>query len=103
MRRLSKFLLLCAGVGTFVNSAAWGADTASVGNGVRLTKYIIGVADLEKACAFYHALGIEIEGAKGLNQARPLPDPIRKLVDVPAGTKFRNTMLTIPGADFGLE
>ncbi len=101
-QRLSKSFLLCAGIGAFVG-AAWGAEVGSPPNGVKLTKYIIGVADLEKTYAFYHALGIEIAGSKALNPAAPLPDMIRKLVDVPAGTKFRNAMLTIPGADFALE
>jgi catechol 2,3-dioxygenase-like lactoylglutathione lyase family enzyme len=103
MRLLSKTFLFSVVIGMFAGSSAWGAEAGSAANGVRLTKYIIGVADLEKTYAFYHALGIELDGAKGLNIAGPLPDMVRKLVDVPAGTNFRNAMLKIPGADFALE
>ena len=104
MRRLlSNTILLYACISMFAGAAAWGAEAGSPPNGLRLTKYIIGVADLEKTYAFYHALGLELDGAKELRKAAPLPDLIRTLVDVPAGTNFRNAMLTIPGANFALE
>jgi catechol 2,3-dioxygenase-like lactoylglutathione lyase family enzyme len=72
-------------------------------NAVRLTKYILGVADLDRTYAFYHALGLELQNGGSLNKPNPLPDPLLKLVDVPAGTKFRNMMLKIPNAPFLLE
>src|ERR1035438_4230728 len=72
-------------------------------NAVRLTKYILGVADLDRTYAFYHALGLDLENATALNKPNPLPDMLLKLVDVPAGTKFRNMMLKIPSASFALE
>jgi len=104
MRRLlSKTFLLSIGIAMFAGASAWGAEAGSGANGVKLTKYIIGVADLETTYAFYHALGIDIEGGKELNKVAPLPDMVRKLVDVPEGTLFRNAMLKIPGADFALE
>ena len=61
------------------------------------------MADLDKSYAFYHALGAELNSASALGQPATLPDMVRKLVDVPPGTKFRNAMLKIPGADFALE
>jgi catechol 2,3-dioxygenase-like lactoylglutathione lyase family enzyme len=72
-------------------------------NAVRLTKYILGVADLDRTYAFYHALGLDLENAAALNKPNPLPDMLLKLVDVPSGTKFRNMMLKIPNAPFALE
>ncbi len=73
-------------------------------NAVKLTKYILGVADLDRSYAFYHALGMEFENANGaIGKPAVLPEMLLKLVDVPAGTKFRNMMLKIPGAAFSLE
>src|ERR1035438_253170 len=72
-------------------------------NAVRLTKYILGVADLDRTYAFYHALGLDLENATALNKPNALPEMLLKLVDVPAGTKFRNMMLKIPNAPFELE
>jgi catechol 2,3-dioxygenase-like lactoylglutathione lyase family enzyme len=77
------------------------AQTNTAPNAVKLTKYILGVADLDKSVTFYQALGIELDGKVG--QPQPLPDFLLKLVDVPKGTKFRNAMMKIPGADFALE
>jgi len=79
------------------------ADHGASPNGAKLTKYIIGVADLDKSYAFYHALGVELDRPAALGKPAPLPGMLLKLVDVPAGTKFRNAMLKIPGADFALE
>jgi catechol 2,3-dioxygenase-like lactoylglutathione lyase family enzyme len=73
-------------------------------NAVRLTKYILGVADLDKSYAFYHALGLELEkNGAALGKPSTLPEMLLKLVDVPPGTKFRNMMLKIPNAPFALE
>jgi catechol 2,3-dioxygenase-like lactoylglutathione lyase family enzyme len=73
-------------------------------NAVRLTKYILGVSDLDRTYAFYHALGLDFENPKAtLAKPNALPDMLLKLVDVPPGTKFRNMMLKIPGAPFSLE
>lgn len=106
MRPLAACLLLfglssAAGFGQAPASPHAGSPAA---NAVRLTKYILGVADLDKSYAFYHALGFELENGKDtLNKPSVLPEPLLKLVDVPAGTKFRNMMLKVPGADFALE
>lgn len=74
-------------------------------NAVKLTKYTLGVADLDKSYAFYHALGLELQNNAPALTPKPntLNDALRGLVDVPPGTKFRNMMLKIPGAEFPLE
>jgi len=73
-------------------------------NAVRMTKYILGVADLDRSYAFYHALGMDLQnGAATLPKPNTLAEMLLKLVDVPAGTKFRNMMLKIPSAPFPLE
>jgi catechol 2,3-dioxygenase-like lactoylglutathione lyase family enzyme len=73
-------------------------------NAVKLTKYILGVADLDKSYAFYHALGLDLQNnAAALPKPNTLAEMLLKLVDVPPGTKFRNMMLKIPGAEFPLE
>ncbi len=73
-------------------------------NAVKLTKYILGVADLDKSYAFYHALGLDLQNnAAALPKPNALPEMLLKLVDVPLGTKFRNMMLKIPNAAFPLE
>jgi catechol 2,3-dioxygenase-like lactoylglutathione lyase family enzyme len=81
------------------------AQTAQppVPNAIRLTKYILGVADLDRTYAFYHALGLELENGAALNKPNVLPEMLQRLVSVPAGTKFRNAMLKIPNAPFALE
>jgi catechol 2,3-dioxygenase-like lactoylglutathione lyase family enzyme len=101
MRLPSACLLLAALAPAFGQATA---TSATAPNAVRLTKYILGVADLDKSYAFYHALGLDLEnGSTALNKPNPLADALLKLVDVPPGTKFRNMMLKIPGADFSLE
>jgi predicted enzyme related to lactoylglutathione lyase len=72
-------------------------------NAIRITKYVLGVADLDRTYAFYHALGLDLDKAGALNKPNPLSDALLKLVDVPAGTKFRNMILKIPNAPFTLE
>jgi catechol 2,3-dioxygenase-like lactoylglutathione lyase family enzyme len=74
-------------------------------NAIKLTKYILGVADLDKSYAFYHALGLDLQNNAPSLTAKPntLNDALRGLVDVPAGTKFRNMMLKIPGAELPIE
>lgn len=74
-------------------------------NALKLTKYILGVADLDKSYAFYHALGLDLQNNAAALTAKPnaLNDALRSLVDVPPGTKFRNMMLKIPNAAFPLE
>jgi catechol 2,3-dioxygenase-like lactoylglutathione lyase family enzyme len=74
-------------------------------NAVKLTKYILGVADLDKSYAFYHALGLDLQNNAPALTAKPnaLADMLLKLVDVPPGTKFRNMMLKIPNTEFPIE
>jgi catechol 2,3-dioxygenase-like lactoylglutathione lyase family enzyme len=105
MRPLPACLLLAALTPAFgQTTASSGTGPATAPNAVRLTKFILGVADLDKSYAFYHALGLDLEnGSTALSQPNPLADALLKLVDVPPGTKFRNMMLKVPGADFSLE
>ena len=102
-RALSLWILTAVSGGFLLHASVRAAPPDSERNGARLTKYIIGVADLDKMYAFYHALGLELDGAAILHKPAALPDMLLKLVDVPQGTKFRNAMLKIPGADFALE
>lgn len=85
--------------------AALAPGQTAAPNAVKLTKYILGVADLDKSYAFYHALGLELQNNAPALTAKPntLNDALRGLVDVPPGTKFRNMMLKIPNAAFPLE
>jgi catechol 2,3-dioxygenase-like lactoylglutathione lyase family enzyme len=96
MRRHSVAFLLFATI-------ALGQTVQPAPNAVRLTKYILGVADLDRTYAFYRALGIDLDNAKALSKPNSLPEMLLKLVDVPSGTKFRNMMLKIPNAPFALE
>jgi catechol 2,3-dioxygenase-like lactoylglutathione lyase family enzyme len=80
------------------------AQTAPAPNARELTKYILGVDDLNRSYAFYHGLGLEFQNPNGqLGDPAALAEPLLKLVDVPKGTKFRNMMLKIPNAPFALE
>ena len=85
--------------------AALAPGQTAAPNAMKLTKYILGVADLDKSYAFYHALGLDLQNNAATLTAKPntLNDALRGLVDVPPGTKFRNMMLKIPGAEFPLE
>src|SRR5271157_1516792 len=94
---MRPFLLVCL---LFACLAAGQSDKP---NAVRLTKFILGVENLDRSYAFYHALGLELENAKVLDKPSPLPEMFSKLVDVPAGTNFRNMMLKIPNEPFTLE
>ena len=60
---------------------------------------------MDKSYAFYHALGLDLQNNAPALTAKPntLNDMLLKLVDVPAGTKFRNMMLKIPNTEFPLE
>jgi predicted enzyme related to lactoylglutathione lyase len=100
MRRFPVHFLFVIGSLLASMGASFG-QSAAPPNAIKLTKYILGVADLDKSVAFYQALGIELQGKVG--QPQGLPEFLLKLVDVPQGTKFRNAMMKIPGADFALE
>jgi catechol 2,3-dioxygenase-like lactoylglutathione lyase family enzyme len=90
-------------VSLLLAGAATGQAPQPQPNAVRLTKYILGVADLDRSYAFYHALGLDFERPTTLPKPTPLSNALLKLVDVPPGTKFRNMMLKVPGAPFSLE
>jgi catechol 2,3-dioxygenase-like lactoylglutathione lyase family enzyme len=98
MRRLTLyFLLVITSMGTGFG------QSAAPPNAVKLTKYILGVADLDKSVAFYRALGIELDGAADLKKPAVANAGLLSLTGTPPGTMFRNAMLKIPGADFALE
>jgi len=100
MRRLLTLLcLLLAGLA----SAQTKAPAAKEPNAVRLTKYILGVADLDRSYIFYRSLGMDLAPGAELKKPASLADALLKLVTVPPGTRFRNMMLKIPGAAFDLE
>ncbi len=95
------FVSACLFLATLVQGQAVPPGTP---NAVKLTKYILGVADLDKSYAFYHGLGLDLQNnAAALAKPNTLNDALRDLVDVPPGTKFRNMMLKIPNAPFPLE
>jgi catechol 2,3-dioxygenase-like lactoylglutathione lyase family enzyme len=85
--------------------AALAPGQTAAPNAVKLTKYILGVADLDKSYSFYHALGLDLQNNAPALTAKPntLNDALRGLVDVPPGTKFRNMMLKIPNTEFPIE
>ncbi|MFD9945330.1 VOC family protein [Nonomuraea sp. NPDC059023] len=68
-------------------------------NAIRFASYIVAVQDLEKACAFYCALGAELDRTTELVQPTPISALLQELYDIPAGTKFRIAKLRIPGSD----
>src|SRR5665213_2843426 len=68
-------------------------------NAVKLTKYILGVADLDKSYAFYHALALDLQNnAAALPKPNALAEMLLRLVDVPLCTKSRNTLLKVTNA-----
>jgi predicted enzyme related to lactoylglutathione lyase len=75
-------------------------------NAVRMSKFILTVADLDKTYAFYHdALGIQLEG--GATEISKLPPQMLALANQitgsPTGSSFRNANTRIPGTDFNFE
>jgi len=95
---------LIASACLLVTGLASGQAVQPSPNAVQLTKYILGVSDLDRSYAFYHALGLEFQSPTAkLGQPNTLAEMLLKLVDVPPGTKFRNMMLKIPNAPFALE
>jgi predicted enzyme related to lactoylglutathione lyase len=72
------------------------------GNAVRLSKYILTVANLERTHAFYQALGIPLDGATDLKQPQQ-GSPANRTTGMPADSSFRNANNKIPGADFIFE
>src|SRR5690349_3335620 len=111
MRRILSFVIaagVCAGLVAVRPSAQEGTPGSSGGrNVVRISKYIISVADTQRSAAFYQGVfGIPFaNGAKELPKLQPVPDLVQKLTSVLSNAMFRATLFAIPGAadDFIFE
>lgn len=111
MRRILSLIItagVCIGLVAVRPSAQEGGRASSAAsNVVRLSKYIISVADTQHSAAFYQGVfGIPLaNGAKELPKLQPVPDLVQKLTSVPANAMFRATLFAIPGAadDFIFE
>ena len=76
----------------FLSGSLLYADTASSPappNALRVSKYILTVSNLEKTYAFYHSLGIELEGATELRQPQK-GATANRTTGSPADSSFRN-------------
>jgi predicted enzyme related to lactoylglutathione lyase len=71
-------------------------------NALRLSKYILTVSNLEQTYAFYHALGINLDGATELKQPQK-GAAANRTTGSPADSSFRNANMKIPGTDFTFE
>jgi predicted enzyme related to lactoylglutathione lyase len=111
MRRILSFVLtagVCVGAVAVRPSAQEGAPASGAArNIVRLSKYIISVADTQRSAAFYQGVfGIPLaNGATQLPKVQPVPELVQKLTSVPSNAMFRATLFAIPGAadDFVFE
>jgi catechol 2,3-dioxygenase-like lactoylglutathione lyase family enzyme len=108
MRRIFALTLTAlTGVLVVIPSAQQpaGADggAAAASNVVRISKYIISVSNADRSAAFYREVfGIILaNNATAVPMARPIPEPVQQLTNVPAPAMFRATLLTIPGAADG--
>jgi predicted enzyme related to lactoylglutathione lyase len=100
MRKLHVILPVAA----LCTGALFAAETAPQGtpNAIRLSKYILTVSNLEQTYAFYHALGINLDGATELKQPQK-GAAANRTTGAPADSSFRNANMKIPGADFTFE
>lgn len=89
--------------GTFLSSGAMATEPSSSPNAIKFTKYIVAVQDLDKAYAFYHALGAELDQATALEKSTSISPALGKLFDVPTETKFRSATLKIPGSSVAMQ
>lgn len=110
MRRILSFVItagVCVGLVAVGSSAQEGAPAGAARNIVRLSKYIISVADTQRSAAFYQGVfGIPFaNGATQPPKVQPVPDLVQKLTSVPSNVMFRATLFAIPGAadDFVFE
>jgi predicted enzyme related to lactoylglutathione lyase len=56
---------------------------------IRVSRYTLGVADLDRTYAFYHALGLDPDDGMAPGKPEPITEPLRMLVAAKEGTKFR--------------
>ena len=99
MRRLA--VLLSVAIGFAANTAAHSAE--SPGSFTKILKYVQTVADMERAYAFYAALGMEPDGPPAPQRKLADNAGVARLTGSPAGTQFRSSFLKIPGADYQFE
>lgn len=103
-----KRVLLCAAasgglIGMSVSARALSADVGTPPNVIKFAKYVVGVKDLDKAYAYYHALGAELVQTGSLGKPAPISPTLQKLYDVPAGTQFRSATLKLPASDVAMQ
>jgi catechol 2,3-dioxygenase-like lactoylglutathione lyase family enzyme len=95
MRTTLALSLLVAGLAV----AAFGQSEP---NAARLSKYILTVSDVDKTYAFYHALGVNLDGATEIR--KPASNPgVQTMTGTPSTSFFRNANAKIPGTDFVFE
>ncbi len=97
-------ILCCAlAVGSIALAAPAETANSAAPNAVRLTKYVLGVADMDKTWAFYKSLGVELAG-NATELKKPGPGAgVKQLTDTPDGTIFRAQMFKIPNATDGFQ
>jgi catechol 2,3-dioxygenase-like lactoylglutathione lyase family enzyme len=82
-----------------------GGPSGAIGNVIRISKYIISVADADRSAAFYRSVfGLTLaNGATEVAKAQPIPDLVQKLTGVGAPATFRALHFTLPAAPGGLD
>jgi catechol 2,3-dioxygenase-like lactoylglutathione lyase family enzyme len=99
-------IAVLAGV-SVVQPSAQQAPAAAAGpmrNIVRVSKYIISVADADRSHAFYRdVFGLALaNGAPRVQPAQPIPELVQRLTSVQPPAMFRAMLYTVPGAADGL-
>ncbi len=101
---MRNFRLILPLAGLLAAGLAVAAETGGTAapNALRLSKYILTVSNLEQTYAFYHALGINLDGATELKQPQK-GAAANRTTGAPADSSFRNANMKIPGTDFTFE
>jgi catechol 2,3-dioxygenase-like lactoylglutathione lyase family enzyme len=86
-------------------SAQGGATASATGNVIRISKYIVSVADADRSSAFYRGVfGLALaNGATEVAKAQAIPDLVQKLTSVKAPATFRALHFSLPAAPGGLD
>lgn len=90
-------------LGACLSAPAMAGEAAGSPNVSKIAKYIVGVKDLDKAYAYYHALGAELEQTGPLAKPAPISPMLQKLYGVPTGTQFRSATLKLPASDVAMQ
>jgi catechol 2,3-dioxygenase-like lactoylglutathione lyase family enzyme len=109
MRRapfVAASIAVLAGLSVVQPSAqeASAAAADAMRNIVRVSKYIISVADAERSHAFYRdVFGLTLaNGAPRVPPAQPIPELVQRLTSVQPPAMFRAVLYAVPGAADGL-